>query len=127
MPVSAHNITHTTSASGKGMTKIQQLDLDQAETGMVLGEHALGRQGQLLLRAGTVLNDRHLQMLRANAVAQVAVGTGAEPVGSAAPVDGDSEETARRALSPLRRAGPIDSRIAAHMPPTCQGTTGARR
>ena len=92
MPVLADNITHTTSASGKGMSKIQQLDLDQARTGMVLGEHALGRHGQLLLSAGTVLNDRHLQMLRANAVARVAVGTGAEPASPAVPADGDSEE-----------------------------------
>lgn len=60
------------------MVTTQQLDLDQAQAGMVLGEHALGRYGQLLLRAGTVLNDRHLQMLHANAVARVSVGAAAD-------------------------------------------------
>lgn len=54
---------------------MQQLDLDNARPGMVLGEDAVNAKGQLLLRAGTVLNERHLQILCANGVARIGVGT----------------------------------------------------
>jgi len=53
---------------------MQHLDLDKACTGMVLGQDILGTQGQLLLRAGAVLSDKHLQVLRANQVRQVVIG-----------------------------------------------------
>lgn len=59
---------------------MQQLDLDNACAGLVLGEDAVSARGHLLLRAGTVLSERHLQMLRANAVARISVGAaGREP------------------------------------------------
>lgn len=53
---------------------MQQLDLENARAGLVLAEDAVSARGQLLLRAGTVLSERHLQILRANAVAHISVG-----------------------------------------------------
>lgn len=50
------------------------LDLKDAHVGMVLGQDILGSQGQLLLRAGIVLSDKHLQVLYANHVQHVVVG-----------------------------------------------------
>lgn len=49
------------------------LDLDEARAGMVLGQDVLGSQGQLLLRAGATLNDKHLQVLRANQIQNVLI------------------------------------------------------
>ncbi|MBI5462967.1 MAG: hypothetical protein HY941_12350 [Gammaproteobacteria bacterium] len=49
------------------------LDLKEVRAGMVLGQDVLGAQGQLLLRAGAVLSDKHLQVLLANQVLRVAV------------------------------------------------------
>jgi hypothetical protein len=66
--------TNQICTSGTGIDSMQQLDLDNARAGMVLGEDAVNAKGQLLLRAGTVLSDRHLQMLHANAVARIGVG-----------------------------------------------------
>ena len=50
------------------------LDLDEASAGMVLGQDVLGSQGQLLLRAGAILSDKHLQVLRANQIQNVLIG-----------------------------------------------------
>lgn len=50
------------------------LDLDEARAGMVLGQDVLGSQGQLLLRAGAILSDKHLQVLRANRIQNVLIG-----------------------------------------------------
>lgn len=60
---------------GEKRISMQQLELSQARAGMVLGEDVLDRAGQLLLRAGTVLSDQHLQLLRAHAVGQLRIGT----------------------------------------------------
>lgn len=62
------------------------LDLNDACVGMVLDQDIVGSQGQLLLRAGVVLSDKHLQVLRANQVRQVVVGT-AGPTAPPTPVD----------------------------------------
>ena len=59
---------------------VLNLDLDEAHAGMVLGQDILGTQGQLLMRAGAVLNDRHLQMLRANRVRNVLIEPAPNPV-----------------------------------------------
>lgn len=72
---------------------MQQLDLDNARAGMVLGEDAVNAKGQLLLRAGTVLTDRHLQMLHANAVARIGVGEPDNATARAAPGIGTDIET----------------------------------
>lgn len=75
---------------------MQQLDLECVQAGMVLSENALGRHGQLLLRAGTVLSARHLQMLRANAVERICVGPIAPDNCRRAAVDGDETQLATR-------------------------------
>lgn len=58
---------------------VLNLDLDEAQAGMVLGQDILGTQGQLLMRAGAVLNDRHIQMLRANQVRNVLIDPAPNP------------------------------------------------
>jgi hypothetical protein len=63
------------------------LDLDEARAGMVLGQDVLGSQGQLLLRAGATLNDKHLQVLRANQIQNVLIGPDSD---STSTVDLDS-------------------------------------
>lgn len=50
------------------------MDLAAAQEGMVLGADATSPKGQLLLAAGTRLTDRHLRLLAANGVAEVAIG-----------------------------------------------------
>ncbi len=50
------------------------LDLDEARAGMVLGQDVHGGQGQLLLSAGAILNDKHLQVLRTNQIQYVPIG-----------------------------------------------------
>ncbi len=60
------------------------LNLDELRAGMVLGQDILGTQGQLLLRAGATLNDKHIQVLRANQIKSVLIGTAPEPASAAA-------------------------------------------
>lgn len=73
-----------------------ELELEHAQAGMMLSEHALGRDGQLLLRAGTVLSDRHLQMLRAHAVERICVGPVAPGYGRPAVARDDEAQLAAR-------------------------------
>ena len=68
------------------------LDLDEARAGMVLGQDVLGSQGQLLLRAGATLNDKHLQVLRANRVQNVLIGPDSDSTPTAN-LDGAAIET----------------------------------
>lgn len=63
---------------------MQQLELSQARAGMILEQDVHGRDGQLLLRAGTVLCEQHLQLLRAHAIDQLRIDT-AERTADAAP------------------------------------------
>ncbi len=72
------------------------LDLDEARAGMVLGQDVLGSQGQLLLRAGATLNDKHLQVLRANRIQNVLIGPDSDSDSDSAPtasLDGAAIET----------------------------------
>lgn len=75
---------------------MRQLELKHAQAGMMLSENALGRHGQLLLRAGTVLSDRHLQMLRAHAVERICVGPVAPGDGRPAAACNDEAQLAAR-------------------------------
>jgi hypothetical protein len=68
------------------------LDLDEARAGMVLGQDVLGSQGQLLLRAGATLNDKHLQVLRANRIQYVSIGPDSDSAPTAN-LDGAAVET----------------------------------
>jgi hypothetical protein len=68
------------------------LDLDEARAGMVLGQDVLGSQGQLLLRAGATLNDKHLQVLRANQIQNVLIGPDSDST-QTANLDGAAIET----------------------------------
>ena len=51
------------------------IDQKNIRAGMVLGQDIHGAQGQLLLRAGAVLSDKHLQVLRANQIHNVVIDT----------------------------------------------------
>ncbi len=51
------------------------IDLEDTQAGMVLGQDIHGAQGQLLLRAGAVLSDKLLQVLRANQIHNVVIET----------------------------------------------------
>lgn len=50
-----------------------QLDLDDVQTGMVVGQDVLGTKGQLLLGAGATLTGTHLDVLRAHHVQQILI------------------------------------------------------
>lgn len=59
-----------------------QLELDAVRTGMVLKADVTNGQGHTLLRAGVGLSARHLQLLRAQGIAEVCVEEAAQAVGS---------------------------------------------
>lgn len=50
-----------------------QLDLEEAQTGMVIGQDVRGASGQLLLSAGATLTDNHLEMLCAHRVRYIMI------------------------------------------------------
>lgn len=50
-----------------------QLNLDEVQTGMVVGQDVLGTKGQLLLGAGATLTGKHLEVLRAHHVQQILI------------------------------------------------------
>lgn len=80
---------------------MQQVELSRAQAGMVLGQDVLSRGGQLLLRAGTVLSEQHLQLLRTHAVGQIHVATaddGTAPAASSPVGDIDAQISARFCL-----------------------------
>ncbi len=52
-----------------------QLDLEEAQTGMVIGQEVRGANGQVLLSVGATLTDSHLEMLRALRVRHIVIQT----------------------------------------------------
>ena len=50
-----------------------QLDLEEAQTGMVIGQEVRGANGQVLLGVGTTLTDTHLEVLRAHRVQHIVI------------------------------------------------------
>lgn len=50
-----------------------QLDLEEAQTGRVIGQEARGANGQVLLGVATTLTDSHLEMLRAHRVQHIVI------------------------------------------------------
>ena len=48
----------------------------EAESGMILHTDVLGASGQVLLPAGTILSNRHIQLLLANGVQSLAIRNG---------------------------------------------------
>lgn len=64
------------------MHSMLQIDLENIQAGMVIGQDVLGTKGQLLLVAGATLTGKHLEVLRANRIQQLLI----RPTGPAAPV-----------------------------------------
>lgn len=50
-----------------------QLDLKEAQTGMVSGQDVHSANGQLLINAGAILTDSHLEMLHAHRVQHILI------------------------------------------------------
>jgi hypothetical protein len=61
-----------------------QLNLDDVQAGMVIGQDVLGSKGQLLLSAGATLTGKHLDVLRSHRVQQILI----EPPPATTPTPG---------------------------------------
>lgn len=84
--VESSQISHSIMEEREKSSVMPIIDLKDTRAGMVLGQDIHGAQGQLLLRAGAVLNDKHLQVLHANHISKVVIGTAAATV-AAEPLD----------------------------------------
>lgn len=75
------------------MNSMLQLDLDDIQAGMVIGQDVLGTKGQLLLGAGATLTGKHLEVLRANRVQQLLIRstTPAAPAATLDPAEVDAQ------------------------------------
>ncbi|MEA4855154.1 HDOD domain-containing protein [Solidesulfovibrio sp.] len=77
-----------------------RVNIDELRPGMVLGRDVCGKNGRMLLSAGTVLEPSHLRVLRIWGVSAVCLARGREPATAAgAGETADGRERAREALA----------------------------